>query len=119
MIVVEVAGLELHGHHGASDEEQERGQRFLFDLTLEVSDDALSDRVDDAVDYREVVRCVDEVSGSRRFSLLEALAAATADAIVTRFPVDRVRVRVRKPDVRPAGFDVEWTAASFERSSPP
>jgi dihydroneopterin aldolase len=119
VIVVEVAGLELHGHHGASDEEQERGQRFLFDLTLEVADAAVSDRLDDAVDYREVVRCVEEVSASRRFSLLEALAAAAADAIVARFPVERVRVRVRKPDVRPAGFDVEWTAASVERSSRP
>ena len=32
MIVVDVEGLELHGHHGASSEEQERGQRFLFDV---------------------------------------------------------------------------------------
>jgi dihydroneopterin aldolase len=117
VIVVEVSGLELHGHHGASESEQERGQTFLFDVRLEVSDAALSDRLDDAVDYREVVRCVHEVSDERRFSLLEALAAATADAIVERFPVERVRVRVRKPDVRPAGLTVEWTAASVERPS--
>ena len=117
MIVVEVEGLELDGHHGASADEQERGQRFLFDLRLEVSDAALSDRLEDAVDYREVVRCVSEISDGRRFSLLEALAAAVADAIVSRFPVEAVRVRVRKPDVRPAGFAVEWTAATVERRS--
>ncbi len=117
MIVVEVAGLELHGHHGASEGEQESGQAFLFDVRLEVSDTALSDRIEDAVDYREVARCVQEVSDSRRFALLEALAAAVADAIVERFPVERVRVRVRKPDVRPAGFAVEWTAATVERPS--
>ena len=117
MIVVEVAGLELHGHHGASEEEQERGQPFLFDVRLEVSDAALSDRIEDAVDYREVARCVQEVSDDRRFALLEALAAAAADAIVARFPVERVRVRVRKPAVRPAGLAVEWTAATVERPS--
>ena len=117
MIVVEVAGLELHGHHGASEEEQERGQPFLFDVRLEVSDAALSDRIEDAVDYREVARCVQEVSDDRRFTLLEALAAAAADAIVARFPVERVRVRVRKPAVRPAGLAVEWTAATVERPS--
>jgi 7,8-dihydroneopterin aldolase/epimerase/oxygenase len=117
VIVVEVEGLELQGHHGASAEEQERGQRFLFDVRLEVSDAALSDRLDDAVDYREVARCVREVSDGHRFALLEALAAAVADAIVARFPVEAVRVRVRKPDVRPAGFDVEWTAATVERRS--
>jgi dihydroneopterin aldolase len=115
VIIVELAGLELRGHHGASEEEQERGQRFLFDVRLEVSDAALSDSLDDAVDYREVARCVQAVSDGRRFRLLEALAAAVADAIVGRFPVQRVRVRVRKPDVRPAGFDVEWTAATVER----
>ncbi len=117
MIVVEVEGLELQGHHGASREEQERGQRFLFDLRLEVSDVALSDRLEEAVDYREVARCVRDVSDGRRFALLEALAAAVADAILMGFPVEGVRVRVRKPDVRPAGFPVEWTAATVERRS--
>ena len=117
MIVVEVAGLELHGHHGASEEEQERGQTFLFDIRLEVSNAALTDRLEDAVDYRDVARCVQDVSDRRRFALLEALAGAVADAIVARFPVERVRVRVRKPGVRPAGLRVEWTAATVERPS--
>jgi dihydroneopterin aldolase len=117
VIVVEVSGLELQGHHGASEGEQERGQAFLFDLRLEVSDAALSDRLEDAVDYREVVRCVKAISDGRRFALLEALAAAVADAILERFPVERVRVRVRKPEVRPAGLSVEWTAATVERPS--
>jgi dihydroneopterin aldolase len=117
VIVVEVQGLELRGHHGASEGEQERGQTFLFDLRLEVSDAALSDRIEDAVDYREVVRVVQEISDGRRFALLEALAAATADAILERFPVEQVRVRVRKPEVRPAGQSVAWTAATVERPS--
>ena len=117
MIVVEVAGLELHGRHGASAGEQERYQKFLFDVRLEVSDAALSDRLEDAVDYRDVSRCVQEVSDGRRFALLEALAAAVADAIAARFAVERVRVRVRKPEVRPAGLSVEWTAATVERPS--
>ena len=117
MIVVEVEGLELQGHHGASAEEQDRGQRFIFDLRLEVSDAALSDRLDDAVDYLNVARCVREVSDGRRFALLEALAAAVADAVAAQFPVEAVRVRVRKPDVRPAGFTVDWTAATVERRS--
>jgi dihydroneopterin aldolase len=117
VIVVEVSGLELHGHHGASEGEQERGQTFLVDLRLEVSDAAVSDRLEDAVDYRDVVRCVQAISDGRRFALLEALAAAVADAIVDRFPVERVRVRVRKTEVRPAGLKVEWTAATVERPS--
>ncbi len=115
MILVELHGLEVFGRHGVTNEERERGQTFLFDIQLEVSDAALSDRLDDAVDYDEVAGRVRGVSDGRQFALLEALAAAVADEIVARFPVLRVRVRVRKPDVRPADLEVEWTAATAER----
>ena len=60
---------------------------------------AASDRIEDAVDYRDVVAVVREVSERRAYRLLEALAAAIADALLERLPVARVRVRVRKPDV--------------------
>ena len=39
-----------------------------------------------------------------------------ADEIVVRFPVAHARVRVRKPEVRPAGMEVEWSAATVERT---
>lgn len=114
MIAVELAGLEVFGYHGVEEDERRDGQPFLFDLALEVSDAALSDRIEDAVDYREVVALVREVSGGRQFQLLEALAAAVADELVARFPVERVRVRVRKPQVD-VGLPVEWSAATVER----
>lgn len=116
MITVELHGLEIFGRHGATDEERERGQSFLYDVELEVSDAALSDRLEDAVDYEDVAACIRAVSDVRQFTLLEALAAAAADEIVARFPVSRVRVRVRKPGVRPAGIDVDWSAATVERT---
>jgi len=116
MTTVEVIGLELHGFHGVNEDERRDGQRFLFDLWLEVPDDAAaSDRIEDAVDYRQVVACVREVSDARAYRLLEALSAAVADAVLARFPVDRVRVRVRKPDVR-LEAPVEHTAATSERA---
>ena len=116
MTTVEVIGLELHGYHGVNEDERRDGQRFLFDLWLEVPDTAAAcDRIDDAVDYREVVACVREVSDGRTFRLLEALSAAVADAVLARFPVERVRVRVRKPDVR-LDAPVEHTAATAERA---
>jgi 7,8-dihydroneopterin aldolase/epimerase/oxygenase len=119
-VTVELHGLEFFGRHGALDEERRDGQRFLFDLWLDVpSDAATSDRLEDAVDYREVVAVVREVSDGRAFRLLEALAEAVAQALLRRFPVERARVRVRKPDVRLAA-PVEHAAVTVElgRSSP-
>jgi 7,8-dihydroneopterin aldolase/epimerase/oxygenase len=112
MIVLELHGLEVFGYHGVLEEERTNGQTFLYDLELEVSDAALSDRIEDAVDYRRVAETVRAVSDGRRFNLIEALAAAVADALLERFPVDRVRVRVRK---HPAGLSVEHSAATVER----
>jgi dihydroneopterin aldolase len=108
---VELYGLELRGFHGVLEEEQREGQRFLYDLWLDVGEAGLSDRIEDAADYRDVVACVREVN-ERRHQLLESLAAAVADTLMERFELERVRVRVRKPDV---ALPVEFSAASVER----
>ena len=105
MITVEVRDLRVFGRHGVHDHERERGQDFVFDVELDVGERGTSDRLEDAVDYVEVARVVQDVSAGRQFSLLEALATAVADELEQRFAPDRVRVRVRKPEVRPAGLD--------------
>jgi 7,8-dihydroneopterin aldolase/epimerase/oxygenase len=112
---VELEGIELHGYHGVLPDERERGQRFLFDLRLDVPDAAMSDKLEDAVDYREVVSAVREVSDGRAFQLLEALATAVADELLARFPIESARVRVRKPDVV-LDPPVEFAAVTVERS---
>jgi dihydroneopterin aldolase len=113
-VLVELAGLEIPGRHGVEDWERETDQPFVYDLELELAEPR-SDSIDETVDYREVVELVRAVSESRQFQLLESMAAAVADALLERFPAERVRVRVRKPEVQ-LGVPVEHTAASVERS---
>jgi 7,8-dihydroneopterin aldolase/epimerase/oxygenase len=105
VITVEVRDLRVFGRHGVRDEERERGQDFVFDVELAVGDRGASDRIEDAVDYVEVARVVQEVSDGRQFNLLEALASAVAEELERRFAPERLSVRVRKPEVRPAGLD--------------
>jgi dihydroneopterin aldolase len=115
-VKVELRGLELHGYHGVLDEERRQGQRFLFDVELDVGEEAArTDRIADAVDYREVAALVREVSDAHPYQLHEALAAAVADAMLDRFPVTRARVRVHKPDIR-LDPPVESAAVIVERS---
>jgi dihydroneopterin aldolase len=115
MTTIEIHGLELRGFHGVLPEERANGQRFLFDVSLVVKAEraAQSDSIDDAVDYREVVEIVREVSDSKAFRLLEALADAVARALRDRLAVTHVRVRVRKPDVS-LGFPVDYSAVVVE-----
>jgi len=105
VITVEVRDLRVFGHHGVHEEERDRGQDFLFDVELEVGERGTSDRLEEAVDYVEVARVVQEVSDARQYALLEALASAVADDLGRRFAPERLRVRVRKPEVRPAGLE--------------
>jgi dihydroneopterin aldolase len=112
-VLVELEALEIPGRHGATPEEHERDQPFLYDLQLELSEPE-ADRLEETVDYREVVELVREVSAEER-QLLETLASAVADALLKRFPLERVRVRVRKPEVR-LDVPVAWAAATAERS---
>jgi dihydroneopterin aldolase len=118
---IELRGLEVHGHHGVLEDERRLGQRFLVDVELVYSGvpvAAVSDRIEDAVDYRDVVALVQQVSDGRSYRLLEAFAAALADALLEQFTLDRALVRVRKPDVRLA-LELEHAAVVVERVSAP
>lgn len=101
MAIIRLEGLAVFGHHGARPYEKEAGQRLDVDLELETGDDRAerSDRLADAVDYDGLYRTVREVVEGRSFHLLEALGAATADRILERFPVQRVRVRIAKQNL--------------------
>jgi len=113
-MIVELAGLEVFGYHGVEDDEQKHGQLFLFDVQLEVGDRGSTDRLDEAVDYTKVAGAIRELSDGQRFDLLEALASRTAALLLERFVPQRVRVRVRKPQVEPAGMTVEYSAVTVE-----
>ena len=105
MITVELHGLRMFGRHGVNPEERERGQDFVFDVELDVGDRGSSDRIEDAVSYTDVARAVREVSDAHAYDLLEALAGAVADELQRRFAPERVRVRVAKPEIHPAGME--------------
>jgi dihydroneopterin aldolase len=111
---IELRGLELFGYHGVHAYEREQGQRFLYDVELEVGERGADDRIEHAVDYSLVAAAVREVAAEPR-RLLETVATALVKALDERFEPEWVRVRVRKPDVRPSGIDVEFAAVTAER----
>jgi len=109
-VIVQVHGVEVFGHHGVGEEERERGQPFFFDVTLELPEPS-RDELEATLDYRAIRDAVREVSAGKNYRLIESLAAAAADHIASRFAVESVTVRVRKPGIAWA----EWTAATASR----
>jgi dihydroneopterin aldolase len=106
VIIVRVEDLRLFGRHGVHTHEKEDGQEFVFDVSLDVGTRGASDRLADAVDYRQVTRVVEEINDSHSFDLIEALADAVAAALYERFSPESVQVRVTKPAVKPGTVSV-------------
>jgi dihydroneopterin aldolase len=100
-VTIELMGIVVFGRHGYLEEERRLGQRFLVDLWVDVDDEAArSDRIEDTLDYRRLAAQVREVFAGPSILLLEGMAGAVADGVMERFAMaQRVRVRVRKPDV--------------------
>jgi 7,8-dihydroneopterin aldolase/epimerase/oxygenase len=109
-MIVEIHGLEVFGRHGVNDDERRDGQTFLFDVTVDVAAPN-DDTIEATVDYRRIRDIVRATSDAVSYRLLETLAARVVDAIDEQLPVNKVRVRVRKPGIAWA----EWTGVTSER----
>lgn len=90
--------IRCYGYTGALPEEQVLGQWFEVDLTLwlDLSQPGQSDRLEDTLDYREVIAAVKTLVQTARFALLERLATAIAEAVLSGTPVQQVKVQLTK-----------------------
>src|SRR5579862_7299098 len=97
--VIFLTGLEFYGFHGASDEEQAIGHRYLVDVRLSVDTRpaAGSDRVIDTVNYAKVAETIVRVGGGEQCRLLETLAQRMADRILADYRrVEAVELSLQK-----------------------
>jgi dihydroneopterin aldolase len=95
----------FHGTHGVYAEEQQDPQPFEVDveLALNLQPAGLSDDLEQTIDYSRVFDTCRQIVESTRFNLLEALAEAIAQEILSGFRADEVTIRVRKPQVKLGG----------------
>lgn len=94
-----VKNLLLQGIIGINDDERTNKQDILINLTIftEFGPAALSDDINDAVNYRSITkRIIKHVEESADY-LVEKLVTDIARIILTEFDVERVIVRVEKP----------------------
>jgi dihydroneopterin aldolase len=110
-------GLSVYAHHGIEEEERALGQRFEFDVDVDVADCAAcrTDDVTDSVEYEAIAAVVVEVATNFRFRVIEALAEAVCVELLTEFPITRASVVVHK--TAPAiPYPVNRATVRIERS---
>jgi dihydroneopterin aldolase len=120
IVTVEVNGLSLFTHVGASAAEREVGQRLLLDIRLELGevDATVTDRVQDTVDYARVCEVAALVATQRSDKTLERLSAAVADRLLRDFDAQAVSVKASKPEP-PIALPVEDVSVEVWRELEP
>jgi len=90
--------------------EWERRIRQVVSIDLEMATDvrraAATDRIDDALNYKDVAKRLIAFVGDSEFQLIETLAEAVARIVVTEFGVPWVRVSAAKPGAVQGSKDV-------------
>jgi dihydroneopterin aldolase len=95
---VYVTGIQFEASHGYTAAERRGTRRFRCDVEIhrDLSQAALSDRIQDTIDYRAVCALAVEIGTARTFKLIEALAAAIADAVQDKYPDAGLTITVEK-----------------------
>lgn len=116
-----ITGMEYRGRHGCLAAERELGQRFVVDLVLgcDARRAALSDSLDDAIDYSDIYALVGKIVAGKSVNLIETLAECIALSILGRYRlVETLVVTVHKPDA-PIDGHLRDVAITIERRRVP
>jgi dihydroneopterin aldolase len=98
MTTIVLNGLSFEGRHGATVKERRQTRRFEVDVRLEgdFSAPERSDRLADALDYRDVADIVVEIGEGEPHRLIESLARRMVDSLAERFPKAAITLELRK-----------------------
>lgn len=108
--------MRIYGFHGVYPGERDLGRYFEIDaeLFLPLKEAAETDDLRGTVNYAEVVDFIKEEFNKETCSLIETVAVKLADAVLTRFPVSKVVIRVRKPQP-PISGHLDYAEVQVER----
>jgi dihydroneopterin aldolase len=95
---IEITGIRCYGYTGYLPEEQVLGQWFEVDLTLwlDLTRAGATDDIETTFDYRQGIAIVQKQIQTAKFALVEKLATAIAESILSLDKVEQVRVRLSK-----------------------
>ena len=110
-----VRGLVIEAQIGVHDHEHGRGQPLVIDAQLDIAA-AHCEHIADTVNYETIVAKARAVAAEGHWKLVEAFAERLAEACLGDARVERVRIRIEKPealapDAAAAGVEIVMTRA--------
>ncbi|MHB9094133.1 MAG: dihydroneopterin aldolase [Eubacteriales bacterium] len=101
-----LSGMQFYGRHGVFPEEKAMGQKFIIDveLFLDLKRAGISDDIANTPNYADIYAIIKNATTQNNYNLIEALAEAIAQEILSACHIDQVVVRVRKPHAPISGI---------------
>lgn len=95
---IEIKELEIFARVGVPEAERANAQRLTVSVVLQPHDSFadLGDDLTRTIDYAAVCDALRQLSSGREVRLIETLADAMAAHLLTRFPIVRVELELRK-----------------------
>ena len=98
---ITLAGVKIFPRIGTTVEERASAQECSADLIIwgDFEAAASTDSLDKSVDYSRVLSVVQETANAHEYNLVETLAYKIVRSVLQTFPVNRVRIKLRKRPV--------------------
>ena len=118
MDCIRIKNLKIPARHGVYEFEKEKEGTFELDieLYLPLLKAGESDRLEDTINYEDIISVVIKAFTDKQYALVEAAAQSVCDRLLNDFKIDKITVRVRKPHA-PIDADFETVEVQLNRKN--
>lgn len=115
---IRIKNLKIPARHGVYEFEKEKDGTFELDieLYLPLLKAGESDRLEDTINYEDIISVVTKAFTDKQYALVEAAAQSVCDRLLNDFKIDKITVRVRKPHA-PIDADFETVEVQLNRKN--
>ena len=99
MDCIRIKSLKIEARHGVYEFERKKDNSFELDIEipLPLEKSGQSDKLDDTIDYGDIVSITTKAFSEKNYDLVEAAAESVCEKLLEALNVAKVILRVRKP----------------------
>ena len=118
MDTIRIKNLKIPARHGVYEFEKEKDGIFELDINLYLPllKAGKSDRLEDTINYEDIISTVTKAFTEKQYALVEAAAQSVCDRLLNDFKIDKITIRVRKPHA-PIDADFETVEVQLNRKN--
>lgn len=115
---ITLKGMVFYAHHGHTENERNLGGKFEVDCDIwkDLKPAGSTDALRHSADVREIYKFISAIVLGEKFHTIEALAEKISEKLLRSYALDKVVVRVRKPNPPSVGI-TDYLEVEIERKA--